>query len=124
MTKKRAQSSEPTDSEVGEADDDGDSQGSDNENLNELLSNNEADFEFYTAFDDDPTFHSPGLYDKPEEVPDWIKYPDVNKSGIGAKDDTVGGPRNRNVVMYDDGMTEKQFVRMMEKQYDAEEEQR
>lgn len=117
-------SSEPTDSEVGEADDDGDSQGSDNENLNELLSNNEADFEFYAAFDDDPTFHSPGLYDKPEEVPGWIKYPDGNKSGSGAKGDAMGGPRNRNVVMYDDGMTEKQFVRMMEKQFEAEEEQR
>ena len=59
-----------------------------------------------------------------EEVLDWIKYPDVNnKSGISAKDDTVGGLRNQNIVMYNDGMTEKQFVHMMEKQYDAKEEQ-
>jgi hypothetical protein len=36
----------------------------------------------------------------------------------------MGGLRNRNIVIYDDGMMEKQFVRMMEKQFDAEEEQR
>jgi hypothetical protein len=115
-------SSEPTESELGEPDEDADSQGSDNENLNELLSNNEADFDFYTAFDDDPAFHSLGVYDKPEEVPDWIKYPDGGKSGV--KNDGLGGPRNRNVVTYDDGLTEKQFVRMMEKQFVSDEEQR
>jgi superfamily II DNA/RNA helicase len=117
-------SSEPTESEMGEPDEDADSQGSDNENLNELLSNNEADFDFYTAFDDDPAFHSLGVYDKPEEVPDWIKYPNGGKSGSGVKDDGLGGPRNRNVVTYDDGLTEQQFVRMMEKQFVADEAQR
>ena len=120
-----AKTSEPTESEIEpptDADDDAESQGSssDDENLNELLSNNEADFDLYTAMDHDPTYHSAGLYTKDDEIPDWIKYPDGNGKNGALNQTDYGGPRKRNEVAYDDGMTERQFVRMMDKQYDAE----
>ena len=123
-------SSEPTESELEptdaptEDDDAADSQGSsDDENLNELLSNNEADFELYTAMDHDPAFHSPGLFTKEEEVPDWIKYPNGRGKNAAMRASDFGGPRKRKDVTYDDGLTEKQFARMMDKQYDAEQTQ-
>jgi hypothetical protein len=121
----QAKTSEPTESEIEptDAEDDAASQGSssDDENLNELLSNNEADFELYTSMDHhNPALHSVGLYTKPEEVPDWIKYPDGKGKNGAAALANVGGPRKRKDVSYDDGLTEKQFVRMMDKQYDAE----
>jgi len=122
----QAKTSEPTESEMEpptDADDDAASQGSssDDENLNELLSNNEADFDLYTSMDHNPVFQCSGLYTKEEEVPDWIKYPDGRgKNGAAMQADTFGGPRKRKDVSYDDGMTERQFVRMMDKRYDAE----
>jgi SNF2 family DNA or RNA helicase len=120
-----AKTSEPTESEIEaptDADDDADSQASssDDENLNELLSNNEADFDLYTAMDHDPAYHSAGLYTKEDEIPDWIKYPDGNGKNGALTQTDYGGPRKRNEVAYDDGLTERQFVRMMDKQYDAE----
>lgn len=124
----QVKSSEPTESEIEpptDADDDADSQGSssDDENLNELLSNNETDFDLYTAMDHNPAFHSAGLHTKEEEVPDWIKYPEGRGKNGAMQVDTLGAPRKRKDVTYDDGLTEKQFARMMDKRYDAEQEE-
>ena len=121
----QVKSSEPTESEMEpatDADDDAVSQGSstDDENLNELLSNNEADFDLYTSMDHNPAYHSAGLFTKEEEIPDWIKYPHGRAQDGAAMQTDFGGPRKRKDVSYDDGLTEKQFVRMMDKQYDAE----
>lgn len=121
----QVKSSEPTESELEPTDveDDAVSQGSssDDENLNELLSNNEADFDLYTSMDHtNPDLHSCGLYTKEEEIPDWIKYPGGKDNAGAAMQANMGGPRKRKDVSYDDGLTERQFVRMMDKQYDAE----
>lgn len=121
----QVKSSEPTESEMEpatDADDDAVSQGSstDDENLNELLSNNEADFDLYTSMDHTPAYHSAPLFTKEEEIPDWIKYPNGKAHADAAMQTDFGAPRKRKEVTYDDGLTEKQFVRMMDKQYDAE----
>jgi len=114
------------------ADDDGDDDGDDasesskEEDLNDLLSNNEHDYQLYMSIDKknelDPYATDTSLYTKEEDIPDWVKYPAGRKSanvfdaGMAADD----GPRKRKDVVYDDGMTEKQFMRAMDKQFDSE----
>lgn len=119
------QSSQPKSAvdNTGSDDEDGDDAGSDSsekEDLNELLSNNEADYQLYTAFDIEQTklgiFPAP-VFTKDEDIPDWIRYPPVG-SGAGAGIFTSvadGSIRKRKEVAYDDGLTEKQFMRMMDK---------
>uniref|UniRef100_A0A7S3QBD0 Uncharacterized protein n=1 Tax=Chaetoceros debilis TaxID=122233 RepID=A0A7S3QBD0_9STRA len=98
--------------------------------VNELLSRNDEDFEFYSKMDsgevkDPDFFHSPGLFTDPDDVPDWIKHPnskedkDVNEDGILLEP----GQRRKAAKSktYDDGLTEKQFLRIMEKQAKDEE---
>lgn len=105
---------------------DDDSEASKEEDLNELLSNNESDYRLYKAFDDkkrhDPYAVDATLFTKDEDIPDWVKHPAGRKNANAFDISTVadGGPRKRNDVVYDDGMTEKQFMRAMDKQYDAE----
>lgn len=104
-------------------DDDAGSESSDKEDLNELLSNNEADFQLYSAFDKqlEADGKSPApLFVADADVPDWIRYPQQGggQSVFAAADE---GSRKRKDVAYDDGLTEKQFMRMMDKQSVQEE---
>lgn len=99
-------------------DDDSGSDSSDKEDINELLSNTEGDYELYAAFDekrDEEGGVLAPLYCSDSDVPDWILYPPKTggRSAFVSADD---GARKRKAVMYDDGLTEKQFIRMMEKQ--------
>lgn len=122
--------SERTGSDVADEDDDGDddegSEGTKEEGLNELISNNEGDYHLYEALDrereNDPSYVNMGLYTSEDDVPDWIKYP-VSRKATSYQNSSIAdsGPRKRKEVMYDDGLTEKQFLRMMEKQFDGEE---
>eukprot|EP00980_Cylindrotheca_fusiformis_P020062 scaffold7139_cov115-Cylindrotheca_fusiformis.AAC.12 len=126
--------SEKTGSDVGDDDDDDDDDnGSDNgseddkeEDLNDLLSNNENDYRLYRAFDKQPPSDAfsvdTSLFLSEDDVPDWIKYPTKNKNNNALHSDPLAGdgPRKRKEVMYDDGLTEKQFMRMMDKQFDGE----
>lgn len=104
-------------SENGDDDDD-DSAASDKEDPNELLSNNEADYQLYTEFDEKREKEGngvPPLYTEDRDIPDWIRnpVPPGTKNSLFRADD---GPRKRKDVAYDDGLTEKQFLRLMDKQ--------
>ena len=99
--------------------------------FNELLSRNDEDYEFYTKLDsgeikDDEYFQSPGLLTDPKDIPDWIKYPQGKKDEdiVEQNDGEVIAEKRRAASsgnVYTDGLTEKQFLRMMEKQAQAEE---
>jgi len=106
-------------SEDGEDDDDSTSSSND---INELLSNNEQDYAVYSEMDEKRAeAPCPALYTDPDDLPDWIKYPSGSKetSEIPAFDPDAG--RKRNTVAYDDGLTEKQFLRLMENQAEDDE---
>lgn len=99
--------------------------------FNELLSRNDEDYEFYQKLDsgeikDDEFVESPGLLTDPNDVPDWIKYPNGKKNddtfGVDGGLDIEKRRATANANSYTDGLTEKQFLRMMEKQAAAEEE--
>ncbi len=116
---------EPLGSEEGDQDDDG-SEASDKEDLNELLSNNELDYALYAAIDEkaanDPTgATTSSLFTSSEDVPDWIKFPAGRRNGGFKLDASADGSRKRKDVTYDDGLTEKQFLRLMERQADEDE---
>lgn len=112
------QLSEKSGSDDGDEDDDG-SEASEKENLNELLSNNESDYQLYESFDREREVVGGALelFVGDETVPDWIRFPN---SGPGAKSFDpfasvdIDGSRKRKAVAYDDGLTEKQFLRIME----------
>lgn len=95
------------------------------DDLNELISNNENDYQLYKSLDNsvpDPNAVDTSLFTSPEDVPDWIKYPSGQKEAPvqllpGGIPDS--GPRKRKDVVYDDGLTDKQFMRMMDKQFDS-----
>ena len=121
--------SEITGSDIGDDDDDDDENGSESsreEDLNDLLSNNESDYQLYKAIDKEressPSMIDTSLFTSEEDIPDWVKYPTGRKNASAVHDDLIpgSGPRKRKEVMYDDGLTEKQFMRMMDKQHDAE----
>jgi len=115
--------SEKSGSDEGDDDDDGGSEKSEEEDLNEMLSNNEGDYQLYAEFDErrGHVIDAP-LFTAQEDVPDWIRYPQRTQAGA-AFADPGDGSRKRKAVMYDDGLTEKQFLRMMEKQAIEEEQQ-
>jgi hypothetical protein len=99
-------------------DDEEDSTGSDKEDPNELLSNNEADYQLYSEYDERRDREGngvPALYTDDADVPDWIRNPQPpgTKGSLARTDE---GPRKRKDISYDDGLTEKQFLRMMDKQ--------
>ena len=94
------------------------------EDLNELLSNNEADFNLYQRLDTEGKTHSKSrLYMDMEDLPDWIKNPKRNKQQEKQEEFDPNSSRKRKAVTYTDGLTEKQFLRLMEKQADADEEE-
>lgn len=112
-------------SESGDEDDDGgDDVDEKGEDLNELLSNNEGDFQLYCSLDAEGTrdFSTPGLFAGSDEVPDWIKYPNGKQAQEMSNFDAADGSRKRKIVAYDDGLTEKQFLRIVDKQIRNEEE--
>jgi ATP-dependent helicase STH1/SNF2 len=110
-----------------EADDeDGDgSDASEKEDLNELLSNNEPDYQLYASMDEELEKKGGALaplYTDDSDIPDWVRFPPLGAAAaasMAAASDN--GARKRKAVMYDDGLTEKQFLRMMEKQAADEE---
>ena len=101
--------------------------------INELLSRNDEDFEFYTKLDagevdNSEVFVSPGLLTDPDDIPDWIRYTSGSKEGDAENDKNENGILDPGVrrkaasaKTYDDGLTEKQFLRIMEKQAQKEE---
>jgi Bromodomain/Snf2-ATP coupling, chromatin remodelling complex len=106
-----------------EDDDGAGSVSSDKEDLNELLSNNEADFQLYSEYDQKIAVEGGGpapLFSSEKDVPDWIRYPQATgrQSVFTAASEES---RKRKEVSYDDGMTEKQFMRLMDKQSVQEE---
>lgn len=119
----------PTSEDEGEEDAEGENEEID---LNELLSRNDEDYDFYTKMDSgeikvDDFYKSPGLATDPNEIPDWIRYPhgsegstkDIGEDGILI--DPNQKRASAQAARYTDGMTEKQFLRAMEKQAQAEE---
>lgn len=122
--------SEKTGSDNGDDEDDA-SAASDKEDLNELLSNNEIDYDLYAKFDEDRIRKGiplAELYTSPDDVPDWVKYPGGkekhDKIQNGLLGDFGDGNRKRKAVTYDDGLTEKQFLRLMDKNSIEEEKQK
>jgi ATP-dependent helicase STH1/SNF2 len=107
--------------EVDDDDDDKDSTSNSND-INELLSNNEQDYQIYLEMDEQRSENPhPSLYIDSKDVPDWIKYPQGSKE---ASENIIFDPdagRKRNSVSYDDGLTEKQFLRLMESKAEDEE---
>jgi hypothetical protein len=111
------------------SEEDGDGENEEEEiDINELLSRNDEDFEFYSKLDAGETkvddfFHSPGLLTDPEDIPDWIRYPSGKKEDEEEDDGNLEGKRRTAAKSgaYDDGLTEKQFLRAVEKQAEAEE---
>jgi ATP-dependent helicase STH1/SNF2 len=108
--------------------DDEDGEGSDaseKEDLNELLSNNEPDYQLYASMDEE--LEKKGgvlapLYTNDNDIPDWVRFPPLGAAAAAAMAATSdNGARKRKAVMYDDGLTEKQFLRLMEKQAADEE---
>lgn len=113
-------------SDGGDDDMDEDDNGSDeskDEDLNDLISNNEDDYQLYKAIDEeianDPCTADVSLFTNEDDIPDWVRYPGGRKLATEGSN-TGNGPRKRKEVMYDDGLTEKQFLRMMDKQFDAD----
>ena len=119
------------DGEIDEGDDDDDDDDDNNDTgkedeLNGLLSNNEADYQLYKSLDKIKAANKfavdTSLFTSDDDIPDWIKYPTGKKDAALEAESAVpgSGPRKRKEVMYDDGLTEKQFLRMMDKQFDKE----
>ena len=123
----------PSDDEE-ENEDNEESEETERVDFNELLSRNDEDYEFYEKLDkgeikDDEYFESPGLLTDPNDIPDWIKYPHGKKDDeqlAQTEDGIIITEKRRaaaNATSYTDGLTEKQFLRMMEKQAQAEEDE-
>jgi len=109
----------------GEDDDENNSETSNENDLNDLLSNNENDYQLYKSLDriqaTTTNAVDTSLFTSEEDIPDWIKYPSGKKEARLEDTSVPGsGPRKRKDVSYDDGLTEKQFLKMMDKQFDKE----
>jgi ATP-dependent helicase STH1/SNF2 len=104
-------------SEDGDEDDDEKDSTDSTLDINELLSNNEQDYQIYTEIDERRA-NTPCrmLYTDPNDIPDWIRYPSGSKEASEVAIFNPDAGRKRNAVAYDDGLTEKQFVRLMEVQ--------
>lgn len=95
------------------------------EDFNELLSNNENDYDLYLNFEKDPEKFDASkatLFTDNKDIPDWILHPVPAGSATGnfVVQDMGNSSRKRKDVSYDDGLTEKQFLRMMEEKADEE----
>ena len=118
--------SEKAGSDDGDEDDGVGSDGEEKEDLNELLSNNETDYQLYAQFDKERARNglaNAELYVEHSDVPDWILNPVPAGSATGnfQVQDMGDSSRKRKAVVYDDGLTEKQFLRIMEKKAREEE---
>lgn len=113
-------------SDMGDDEDEEGSGASEEEDLNELLSNNEVDYELYAAMDEESNgvVGSP-LFTEDVDVPGWIRHPPEAGAAMAAfaSPGMIEGSRKRKNVTYDDGLTEKQFLRIMERQAIEEEKQ-
>ena len=124
-----------------EGDEDASDDGSEEGNIfNELISTNQEDYEIYCKIDaelqeaarrEGRDIKANALIVDPDEIPDWIRFPNGKKKTTGDTltpaegddDSAVLGKRrtNNRVVTYDDGLTERQFVRIMENHAEEEE---
>ena len=98
--------------------------------LNEMISSNDDDYKLYCKMDIENT-NAPALYTDAESVPDWILYPSGKSDGTSMEVETIVPgqplPKRRAAtgdIVYDDGLTENQFCRMMDKKTIAEEKER
>lgn len=94
--------------------------------LNEIICTNDDDYKLYCKMDMDG-ITAPALYSDVNDCPDWVRYPngkpeegeeliDINNPEHLGKRRAAAGDK-----MYDDGLTEKQFCRMMDNQATEEE---
>ena len=103
-----------------------DEEGDNKDLLNEMISSNDADYKLYCKMDLERT-NAPVLYSDLKDCPDWIRYPNGKpEEGSELFDDDqpeILGKRRAAAgdKMYDDGLTEKQFCRMLDKQVIQEE---
>ena len=108
---------------------DGDQDGAEGEadvDFNELLSRNDEDYDLYRKIDSgmyrsDELFQSAGLITDPNDIPDWIRYPSGKPEEEPIDDATVGRRAAKASIAYNDGLTDHQFLKLMEKQADADE---
>lgn len=113
------------DDEANDEDDSG-SLESKEDDLNDLLSNNEIDYELYEEIDRkrrENHLANVELFTTDENIPDWVKYPGGRRPiPVDANDymNPESGGRKRKEVTYDDGLTEKQFLRLMDKKFDED----
>jgi len=112
-------------SEDGDEEEEGSDAG-EKEDLNELLSNNENDYQLYSKFDVERERKGESvasLLVDHKDVPDWILHPTPAGSATGnfAVQDMGNTSRKRKDVTYDDGLTEKQFLRIMDRKAREEE---
>jgi hypothetical protein len=122
----RPQQEKEKSSDIGDDDDEEGSGGSEKEDLNELLSNNEIDYDLYAAMDDaTPGGIGAPMFTEESDVPAWIQHPPEVGASMAAfaSPELIQGSRKRKNVMYDDGLTEKQFLRLMEKKAIEEDKQ-
>jgi len=105
--------------------DDGDGENS-GDLLNEMISSNDDDYNLYCKIDL-ANNSRPTLFSDIKDVPDWILYPNGKpEEGSEVIDPSAGGlPSKRRAaagdIVYDDGLTEKQFCRLMDKKASEEE---
>jgi len=98
--------------------------------LNEQLSGNDEEYDLYKQLDKEAikTNTLLSLFKDLNDVPDWIKYPDGKKQKEEEETDSLmlGTKRRKaatNTVMYDDGLTEHKFIKLMEKEAQRTEEE-
>ena len=99
-------------SDVGDVNDKEDAE----ENLNEMLSTNNEDYELYHQIDEmwASTGVKKGLFEDDQSIPDWIRFPKGRKQSMTTNQIVLSGGREKKKVLYDDGLTEKQFLKLME----------
>jgi hypothetical protein len=97
--------------------------------FNELLARSDDDYEIYSKIDSgeihaENYFLSPGLLTDPEDIPDWIRYPNGKKENEPVAEGSLSGARRTaSQAVYSDGLTERQFLKLVENQAEKEEEE-
>jgi len=108
---------------------DGDQYGGEGEteiDFNELLSRNDEDYDLYRQIDSgvyksEEFFESAGLITDPFDIPDWIRYPNGKSEYETLDESAIGNRAAKTSVSYNDGLTDHQFIKLMQKQADADE---
>ena len=94
-----------------------------------LLARSDDDYEIYSKIDSgefhaENYFLSPGLLTDPEDIPDWIRYPNGKKENEPVAEGSLSGARRTaSQAVYSDGLTERQFLKLVENQAEKEEEE-